>query len=194
MLNDDQYEKEKEKIDKFIEKYKFNGGFLVSSKNGKNINESFEFIILEIIKKMKKEKDEDSISLESKDNIEIKDIFGLDKDDNIITLSLILDEGDSDKVEYECEIDLKKLKEEYYIFEFVKNAEEFVDIFYLLKDRNKVKINLYLKKIVIQVAALFYSIYGDEEEITFELIYQDLNPEDLPKKLLNILCEEVELN
>lgn len=194
LLEDNQYEKEKEKIDKFIEKYKFNGGFLVSSKNGKNINESFEFIILEIIKKMKKEKDEDSISLESKDNIEIKDIFGLDKDDNIITLSLILDEGDSDKVEYECEIDLKKLKEEYYIFEFVKNAEEFVDIFYLLKDRNKVKINLYLKKIVIQVAALFYSIYGDEEEITFELIYQDLNPEDLPKKLLNILCEEVELN
>ena len=194
LLNDDQYEKEKEKIDKFIEKYKFNGGFLVSSKNGKNINESFEFIILEIIKKMKKEKDEDSISLESKDNIEIKDIFGLDKDDNIITLSLILDEGDGGEVEYECEIDLTKLKEEYYIFEFVKNAEEFVDIFYLLKDRNKVKINLYLKKIVIQVAALFYSIYGDEEEITFELIYQDLNPEDLPKKLLNILCEEVELN
>ena len=192
LLDDNQYEKEKEKIDKFIEKYKFNGGFLVSSKNGKNINESFEFIILEIIKKMKKEKDEDSISLESKDNIEIKDIFGLDKDDNIITLSLILDEGDSDKVEYEFEIDLKKLKEEYYIFEFVKNAEEFVDIFYLLKDRNKVKINLYLKKIVIQVAALFYSIYGDEEEITFELIYQDLNPEDLPKKLLNILCEKIE--
>ena len=194
LLDDNQYEKEKEKIDKFIEKYKFNGGFLVSSKNGKNINESFEFIILEIIKKMKKEKGEDSISLESKDNIEIKDIFGLDEDDNIITLSLILDEGDGGEVEYECEIDLTKLKEEYYIFEFVKNAEEFVDIFYLLKDRNKVKINLYLKKIVIQVAALFYSIYGDEEEITFELIYQDLNPEDLPKKLLNILCEEVELN
>lgn len=196
LLEDNQYEKEKEKIDKFIEKYKFNGGFLVSSKNGKNINESFEFIILEIIKKMKKEEDEYSISLESQDKIEIDkiEISVNDKDDNIITLSFVEYDRYSDEFEYEYEIDLKKLKKEYSIFELVKDANEFIDIFNLLKERNKVKINLYLKEIVIQVSALFYSIYGDEEELTFELIYKELNPEDLPKRLFNILCEEIELN
>jgi hypothetical protein len=43
-----------------------------------------------------------------------------------------------------------------------------------LKKRNKIKINLYLKKVVVQVGIIYNSILGDEEEITFELISEDI--------------------
>jgi len=56
-----------------------------------------------------------------------------------------------------------------------------------LKKRNKIKINLYLKKVVVQVGIIFNSILGDEEEITFELISEDIKKKDLIEYLTKFL-------
>ena len=56
-----------------------------------------------------------------------------------------------------------------------------------LKERNKIKINLYLKKVVVQVGFIFTSILGEEEEITFELISEDFKKKDLIEYLTKLL-------
>ena len=177
LLEEAEYEKRKEEIKNFTEKNEFNGGFLVSSMNGKNINESFKFIVFEIIKRVK----------EKIKNLEaVKEIKIINEKD-MIKIYTYKNEGDKKNNLYECKIDIKQLKEEYDFLEPLIDAYDFVEIVENLKVQNRVKINLYFKKIVIQIGILIYSIYGDKEEVTFDLIHEDLNPEELSKKLIEKL-------
>ena len=197
-----------EEIKKFAKENGFDNGFLGSSKTGKNINESFEYLLNEIIERMKfmkNKEDDNSEKSNSKENkilhidefeeiedsdekeekeereiifgesklIDLQDIKFYDSLNGEIEIYININEGTNKLKEYSYKQKFKEIKRKYKILNNIKNAKIFSDILYGLKERNKIKINLYLKKVVVQVGFIFTSILGEEEEITFELISED---------------------
>ena len=197
-----------EKIKNFAKENGFDDGFLGSSKTGKNIIESFDFLIGKIIERMELmqskgfdvfktrresldselqidefEESEESDEKEGKEEkeivfgdiklIDLQDITIYDSAEGEIEIYINIDEENKLK-KYSCEQKFKELKKQYKILNNIKNVKIFYDILNDLKKRNKIKINLYLKKVVVQVGIIYNSILGDEEEITFELISEDI--------------------
>ena len=197
-----------EKIKKFAKENGFDDGFLGSSKTGKNIIESFDFLIGKIIERMelmqskgfdvfktrresldselqidefeeseesdeKEEKEEKEIVFGDIKLIDLQDITIYDSAEGEIEIYINIDEENKLK-KYSYEQKFKELKKQYKILNNIKNAKIFSDILNGLKKRNKIKINLYLKKVVVQVGIIFTSILGDEEEITFELVIENI--------------------
>jgi len=218
-LIEDKESKEKE-IKDFAEKNGFDGGFLVSSKLGENINESVEYLIDKIIERMELVKDEDIIisrkslpldperynefilkqekkkkKKEKKEEIDMDlveidslDLQTIEFDDLGGGLFEIYSDTD-EQIKYSYKNKLKELKKQYPILNNIKNVKKFINILEILKEKNKMKINLYLKNIVIQISIIFTSIFGDEEEITFELISEDIKEKDLLKYLTKFLIK-----
>lgn len=180
LLEEKKYEKEKDKVKNFTEENDFNGGFLVSSKTGKNINESFQFIVKELIDRVRQKKEAEEIKI--------------DNEKDIINIYTYKNEGNQCDELYQCKVNINELKEDYDILESIIDARNFVELVNMKKEINDLKINFYLKKVVIQISILFFDLLGDKEELTFELVHKDLNPEDLPKILIEKLIEEKELN
>ena len=210
-----------EKIKNFAKENGFDDGFLGSSKTGKNIIESFDFLIGKIIERMelmqskgfdvfktrresldselqidefeeseesdeKEEKEEKEIVFGDIKLIDLQDITIYDSAEGEIEIYINIDEENKLK-KYSYEQKFKELKKQYKILNNIKNAKIFYDILNGLKKRNKIKINLYLKKVVVQVGIIFNSILGDEEEITFELISEDIKKKDLIEYLTKFL-------
>ena len=95
----------------------------------------------------------------------------------------------NDQIKYSYKEKLKELKKQYLILNNIKNVKKFINILNGLKEKNKMKINLYLKNVVIQISIIVTSILGDEEEITFELISEDIKEKDLFKYLTKFLIK-----
>ena len=204
-----------EEIKKFAEKNGFDGGFTVSSKEGININESFEFLMNTIIERMelmlKKGincfiKENNFLTLEPKKlegNEKIgefvcKDlgekllvINGKWEDNDLLELYIINDE-DGENNKYSCEINIKKIKKKYEILKPIKGVKDFIDILKELNHKSKIKIKFYLKKIMIQIGIIFITLIGDEEEINFNLICENTEKENLIKYLINEIIKEKE--
>ena len=98
----------------------------------------------------------------------------------------------NEQIKYSYKNKLKELKKQYPILNNIKNVKKFINILEILKEKNKMKINLYLKNVVIQISIIFTSIFGDEEEITFELISEDIKEKDLLKYLTKFLIKRRE--
>ena len=118
----------------------------------------------------------------------------INNEKDIINIYTYKNEGNQSDDLYQCKVNINELKEDYDILEPIIDARNFVKLVNMKKEINDLKINFYLKKVVIQISVLFFDLYGGKEELTFELVHKDLNPEDLPIKLLEKLIEEKELN
>ena len=193
LKEDSEYLKYESQLKKLGEENDFDGTFLVSARNGKNINESMEFLIKQIIKRKEiyEKKQNDNKIIEKKnneENIDISNKIKLNKiDDNLLNLSLSIDE-----IEYKHNINIDELKEEYNILKSIKNAEDFIDIISILLKKKKVKINLIIKKIIIQISILFTSLTGDEVKILFDLTPENIDNKKLNKYLIETLIEKDE--
>ena len=75
----------------------------------------------------------------------------------MICQNYIYNDEDVEKNKYSFEINIKKIKKKYTILKPIKDVKDFIDILKELKHENKVKINLYLKKIIIQISNLFFN-------------------------------------
>ena len=204
LLEDDIIKTREEEIKKFAEDNGFDGGFLVSSKNAENINESMDFLISLIIKRIEKAK-EMGIVLESSQSEE-ENILELDGEEveieikkskeNLISIKIDKNEENEKRYHsyfnpkgyYYYENSLDNLKNDYEILSSIENVDEFKDIFKKLEKSKRVKINYYLKKVVIQIGVLVTNLEGEDEEITFELIYNK-NEEKLNESLVKEIIE-----
>ena len=171
-------------VKKFAKENGFIDGFLVSSKTGEKVNESIEFLIKEIIKLFKiKKKLNDNNNENDIDIYEIK-FDESEENENILKVNLTQKEDDI-LCEYKSEINIDELKEKYKILKQIKNRNQLIETFEKVINKKRVKILLYLKKLVIQIGFIFINAIGKEQEITFELAYEDYeNREDLEKKLI----------
>lgn len=171
-------------VKKFAKENGFIDGFLVSSKTGEKVNESIEFLIKEIIKlfKIKKKLNDNN----NENDIDIYEIKFDDSEENENILKVNLTQKEDDILcEYKSEINIDELKEKYKILKQIKNRNQLIETFEKVINKKRVKILLYLKKLVIQIGFIFINAIGKEQEITFELAYEDYeNREDLEKKLI----------
>ena len=211
LLEEDEEKSQEKELKEFAEKNGFDGNFFVSCKTGYLIGEAMDFLLNEILKRIesliekgmpilkkekKEKKDTEKDNKYYKDLIERKfthkkinyceDITFSKEEDNIFKIYI----DDEDSKEYKYEIDFLKLKEKYEFFECFSDLDEFVDSFDELKEKKRIKINLVLEKKMIQVSVFFYNIYGDEEEITFDLIHEKFNRnllmDELIKKIVRL--------
>ena len=190
LLEENQIENHEKELKEFAEKNEFDGSFLTSIKTGKNMMEAMEFLTEEIIKRF------DTL-IEKKNEFydENKKIFQENKYKNNITLDDINFSIDNDILkieigyysEYKYENSFSKLKKKYEFLECVNDENDFISLIKSLKEKNKIKIKFIMKNKLIQISAIFMDIYGDEQEITFELIYENFNR----KKLLNSLVKKM---
>ena len=157
-----------EEIKKFAKENGFDNGFTVSSKEGININESFEFLMNTIIERMelmlKKGincfiKENNFVTLETKkleENVKIGEFVCKDLGEKLLVINgkwenndllelYIINDEDGEKDKYSCEVNIKKIKKKYTILKPIKDVKDFIDILKGLKHENKIKINLYLK-------------------------------------------------
>ena len=200
-----------EGLKKFAETNEFIGAFSVSSKTGKNVEESIEFLIKHIIKRLEnnmktkgtngyrpievenneeekynkkynqeEKKGKEKNNEDKNDNYEVggRDINFYNEDEN---LEIYIRKNGS---KYSCTTDFYKLKEKYEILGGMKDTDKLIEILEELKDKGKVIINYYLENVVIQIGIIFTTLYGDQEEITFELINEDIESVDLTKYLI----------
>ena len=171
-------------VKKFAKENGFIDGFLVSSKTGEKVNESIEFLIKEIIKlfEIKKKLNDNN----NENDIDIYEIKFDDPEENENILEVILTKKEDDILcKYKSEINIDELKEKYKILKQIKNRNQLIETFEKVINKKRVKILLYLKKLVIQIGFIFINAIGKEQEITFELAYEDYeNREDLEKKLI----------
>ena len=171
-------------VKKFAKENGFIDGFLVSAKTGEKVNESIEFLIKEIIKLFEIKK-----KLNDNNNENVIDIYEIkfdDPEENENILEVILTKKEDDILcKYKSEINIDELKEKYKILKQIKNRNQLIETFEKVINKKRVKILLYLKKLVIQIGFIFINAIGKEQEITFELAYEDYeNREDLEKKLI----------
>ena len=158
--------------------------FLVSSKTGKNIIESLEFLIREIIKRKKlNEEDHDNLN-----NIDINKICFQKLENNLIKMSLRKDNN-----EYKIEIDINKIKEDYNILKSIKDREDFINILSILFKKKKIRVNYFINKIFIQIGVLFTSLTGEEKEIAFDLTPQLIDRKQLTKYFIEEWAKKDEI-
>ena len=208
-----------EKLKDFAERNEFIGCLSVSSKTGKNVNESIEFLIKTILKRINdmNSKNNENISLNEKQNhlmkdvnkdekkeknyekiekeneveeeknyskyykIEKKDIDFYSEKDNLEI------EGKKDGKSYYYRINIKQLQEKYEIFEGIEDVDQLVEILDELKNRDKVIVKYYLEDAIIQIGILVNNLLGEKEEITFELICENNEDDDVIKTLVKEL-------
>ena len=202
LLEDDIKKTREEEIKKFAEDNGFDGGFLVSTKNGENIDQSMDFLISLIIKRIEKAKEKGTILESESDEENIIELDGeeieieIEKSKNNL-LSIKIDKNEekekwyhnfNPKGYYYYENSLDNLKNDYEILSSIENVDEFKDIFKKLEKSKRVKINYYLKKVVIQIGVLVTNLEGEDEEITFELKY-NRNEEKLNESLIKEIIE-----
>lgn len=189
-----------EEIKKFAKENGFDGGFLVSSKCSTNLTNSMEFFISLIVEKKEKAKEmgfgvekepEDENILEI-DGEEIEIEITQTKDDLI---SIKIDKNDEEKSRfydskgfYYYENSLLNITKDYEILSSIEDYYEFKDLFEKLEKNKKVKINYYLKQVVIQIGLMVKNLEGKDEEITFELKYNK-NDEKLASSLIKEIIE-----
>ena len=82
-------------------------------------------------------------------------------------------------------MDANKLKEKYEIFSGIEEMDKLIEILDKLKEKNKIIVNYYLENVVIQIGILCTNLLGEEEEINFELVNEDLEDENITKYLAN---------
>ena len=162
--------KYEEELKQFANDNGYIGSFSVSSKTGKNINESIEFLLKYVIKRNKdifKECHE-----EKEDENKVNGFYDIDKEDiyfhNIDDETLEIETKKENK-KYSYKMDINKLKEKYEILSYIKNIDKLIEALDELKERDKLKINYYLQDVVIQIGFLVNSLFGEQEEITFNL-------------------------
>ena len=190
LLEENQIENHEKELKEFAEKNEFDGSFLTSIKTGKNMMEAMEFLTEEITKRF-----DTLVEKKNEFYVENKKIFQENKYKNNITLDDINFSIDNDvlKLEigyykkYKYENSFSKLKEKYEFLESVNDENDFISLLKSLKEKNKIKIKFIMENKIIQISAIFIDIYGDEQEITFELIYENFNH----KKLLNSLVKKI---
>ena len=122
----------------------------------------------------------------NENDIDIYEIKFDDSEENENILKVNLTQKEDDILcEYKSEINIDELKEKYKILKQIKNRNQLIETFEKVINKKRVKILLYLKKLVIQIGFIFINAIGKEQEITFELAYEDYeNREDLEKKLI----------
>ena len=185
--------KYEEELKQFANDNEFIGSFSVSSKTGKNINESIEFILKYVIKRNEDnfkechEEKEDEKDDSSFYDINKEDIYFSNVDDETLEI-----ETKKDNKKYSYKMDIDKLKENYEILSYIKNTDKLVEALDELKERDKLKINYYLKDVVIQIGFFVNSLFGEPEEITFNLTCEDIEDEDLTNYLIKELKERKE--
>ena len=130
--------------------------------------------------KIKKEKKEKKMK-RKKFDIEFKKL-----NDEEIEIKLIKEEN-SEKNEYHGKYKFDTLKEKFNVLKSLENSEELINILQTLKERKKIKIILYLKKLAILISILVTNIIGKSEKIFFQLIY-DKSDED--QNIRKIVMEE----
>jgi hypothetical protein len=158
--------------------------FLVSSKTGKNIIESMEFLLREIIKRKKLNEENDN----NLSSIDVNKICFQKLENNLIKISLSKDEN-----EYKIEIDINKIKEDYNILKAIKDREDFIDILTILLKKKKIRVNYFINKIFIQIGVLFTSLTGEEKEIAFDLTPQLIDSKQLTKYIIEELNKKDEI-
>ena len=200
-------------LKEFAESNGFDGAFLASSKSGYNINESVSFLIKVIIQRMENfssegnevftckrksialdpekqniiEKKTDKTINESKKKIN-KSSYGKDLilfsdlEDDLIGIGMYKED---DKIEYECQENIVKLKEKYKFLNWIEDKKKFIAILEKCKEKKRIKINLCLDNILIYISILFTTLLGNLEEIKFVLKYSDVEEEDLLEKVVS---------
>lgn len=175
------------KLKEFAKENQFLEGFLASAKTGENVNESIEFLIKEIIKTIEIRKKINEGEME--EDIDISDIKFENLEKNVLKVFLSKEE-DGEYSEYSSEINIDELKAKYQILNQIENVNELINAFKEAIEQKKAKINLYLKKLLIQIGFQFINILGTEIEITIELAYEKIETkEDLEKKIINRLIK-----
>lgn len=170
----------------FCEESEIDKSFLVSCKTGKNIVESMEFLVKEIIKRMKL--NEEKNNKDNLNSIDINKICFQKLENNLIKISLKKDEN-----EYKIGIDINKIKEEYNILKAIKDREDFIDILSILLKKKKIRVNYFISNIFIQIGVFFTSLTGEEKEITFDLIPQLIESKQLTKYFIEELNKKDEI-
>lgn len=171
-------------LNKFCEENDIDKSFLVSCKTGQKIIESIEFLIKEIIKRLKLNEEKNN-----KDkNINIDKILFQKLENNLVNISLRKDED-----EYKTELNLDKIKEKHNILKAIKDREDFIIILSTLLKKKKIRVNYYIDKILIQIGVLFTSLTGEEKEITFDLTPQSIDGKQLSKYLIEELNKKDEI-
>jgi len=173
-------------INKFCEESEIDKSFLVSCKTGKNILESMEYLIKEIIKRMKL--NEEKNNKDNLNSININKICFQALENNLTKISLKKDDN-----EYKIEIDINKIKEKYNILKSVKDREDFIDILSILLKKKKIKVNYFINKLFIQIGVFFTSLTGEEKEITFDLTPQLIDSKQITKYFIEELNKKDEI-
>lgn len=137
------------------------------------------------------EEDENILEIDGEEiEIEVKETR-----DNLISLKIAKNDEKKEsrfryydsKGFYYYENSLNNIKKDYEILSSIEDFDEFKNLFEKLDRNKKVKINYYLKRAVIQIGLIVQNLEGEDEEITFELIYNKNNDE----KLANYLIKEI---
>ena len=129
---------------------------------------------LSSIDKNKFNKDDNNLSI-------LEEINFTDSENDIIRITLYNNE---DKISYEYEGKLSNLKEKYEFLQYVKDTEAFIGYLDKLNEKKKIKVNLFLEKILIHISVFCYNITGEEEEMKFLLKNNDIEKQDFLKTLI----------
>ena len=130
---------------------------------------------LSSIDKNKFNKDDNNLSI-------LENINFTDSENDIIKITLYNNE---DNISYEYEEKLSNLKEKYEFLEFVKDTETFIRYLDKLNEKKKIKVNLFLEKILIHISVFCYNLSGEEEEMKFLLKNNDIEKQDFLKTLVS---------
>ena len=132
------------------------------------------------------EKEQEDENILEIDGEEIEIEITQTKDDLI---SIKIDKNDEEKSRfydskgyYYYENSLLNITKDYEILSSIEDYYEFKDLFEKLEKNKKVKINYYLKQVVIQIGLMVKNLEGKDEEITFELKYNKNKKNEEDKK------------
>ena len=216
----------KEKFQEYVKENGFDGGFLVSAKTGENINESMEYLLNEIIKRMKKVEDGNKNMVKQpqfmvnclkepepgpkppvynfsydKKYIERErkkfnpkhlfidnEVYFFEKGKNVLEFS-VFEEENSVYNNYSCEVNFFALKEKHKIFKSIKDLDELIQILKRLKEKDKIKIKLYIKDVVVQIGVTFFDMIGMGIELIFELVPESGKRSFISKGLIKEIIE-----
>ena len=116
------------------------------------------------------------------------EVYFLAKRKNFIEF-VVYEEEDYEYIKYSYELNLYLFKEKYRYFKSITDSEHFIQILKRLKEKDRIKIKLYIKKVVVQISVAFYDLIGMDKEITFELVNEAEKPSFINKGLIKELIE-----
>ena len=214
-LDGDEEEDAAEKdLKEFAQENGFDGQFLCSSKTGKNINESMEYLLNIIINRMEKiektnkkvfttenklvrvggencknnEKKISKISRKLPFILENYIHFEVMNDGNLkMSLKKIEDEK---IVYYFGYVNLDNLKEKYKITRPILDVQGLKNVLDYLLSKNKIIIKNYYPKVGIQIGVLFYTLDGKLSEVKLYLYAFNMDNEKLSKELIKEIIKK----